>query len=76
MDETFYRVKAHRDELIKANRDSCDGATSPGLGNNGLNNEVKKLKAELEIQEAKYKAQFIEYVSSNDDFFFVVVTIL
>lgn len=64
MEETFLRVKTERDELIKrSNRDSTDGKPRDST----MTDEISTLKLELSRQKKAYEAQFIEYVSLNDN---------
>lgn len=59
MEETFKRVKTQRDELIKVKRDSLESPKRLSV-----DDEIIKLRNEMEIKQRTYEAQFIEYVST------------
>ena len=49
-------MQRERDHLVRQNRDSVDSKTS-------TNEEIQKMRSEIELQRKTYEAQFIEYVS-------------
>uniref|UniRef100_A0A182VQB9 Uncharacterized protein n=1 Tax=Anopheles minimus TaxID=112268 RepID=A0A182VQB9_9DIPT len=56
LENTFIKVQRERDQLVRQNRDSVDSKTS-------TNEEIQKMRSEIELQRKTYEAQFIEYKS-------------
>ncbi|EAA03904.6 AGAP003886-PA [Anopheles gambiae str. PEST] len=56
LENSFIQVQRERDHLVRQNRDSVDSKTS-------TNEEIQKMRSEIELQRKTYEAQFIEYKS-------------
>uniref|UniRef100_A0AAG5CZ25 Uncharacterized protein n=1 Tax=Anopheles atroparvus TaxID=41427 RepID=A0AAG5CZ25_ANOAO len=55
LENSFIQVQRERDHLARQNRDSVDSKTT-------TNEEIQKMRSEIELQRKTYEAQFIEYV--------------
>uniref|UniRef100_A0A182Q1J2 Shootin-1 n=1 Tax=Anopheles farauti TaxID=69004 RepID=A0A182Q1J2_9DIPT len=56
LENSFIQVQRERDHLVRQNRDSVDSKTT-------TNDEIQKMRSEIELQRKTYEAQFIEYKS-------------
>lgn len=56
LENSFIQVQRERDHLARQNRDSVDSKTT-------TNEEIQKMRSEIELQRKTYEAQFIEYKS-------------
>lgn len=57
LESSYIQVRRERDNLVRQNRDSVDSKTGP-------NEEIQKMRSEMELKRKTFEAQFIEYVSS------------
>lgn len=55
LETSYIQVRRERDNLVRQNRDSVDSKTGP-------NEEIQKMRSEMELKRQTFEAQFIEYV--------------
>lgn len=55
LETSYIQVRRERDNLVRQNRDSVDSKTGP-------NEEIQKMRSEMELKRKTFEAQFIEYV--------------
>lgn len=55
LETSYIQVRRERDNLARQNRDSVDSRTDP-------NEEISKMRSEMELKRKTFEAQFIEYV--------------
>lgn len=55
LESSYIQVRRERDNLVRQNRDSVDSKTGP-------NEEIQKMRSEMELKRKTFEAQFIEYV--------------
>lgn len=58
LENSYIQVRKERDQLVRQNRDSVDSKT-------GANEEIQKMRSEMELKRKTFEAQFIEYVSQK-----------
>ncbi|XP_058813459.1 shootin-1 [Topomyia yanbarensis] len=56
LENSYIQVRRERDNLARQNRDSVDSKTGP-------NEEIQKIRSEMELKRKTFEAQFIEYKS-------------
>lgn len=56
LETSYIQVRRERDNLARQNRDSVDSKTGP-------NEEIQKIRSEMELKRKTFEAQFIEYKS-------------
>ncbi|XP_053699332.1 shootin-1 [Sabethes cyaneus] len=56
LENSYIQVRRERDQLARQNRDSVDSKTGP-------NEEIQKMRSEMELKRKTFEAQFIEYKS-------------
>ncbi|XP_055525664.1 shootin-1 [Wyeomyia smithii] len=56
LENSYIQVRRERDQLVRQNRDSVDSKTGP-------NEEIQKIRSEMELKRKTFEAQFIEYKS-------------
>ncbi|XP_065078558.1 shootin-1 [Ochlerotatus camptorhynchus] len=59
LESSYIQVRRERDNLVRQNRDSVDSKTGP-------NEEIQKMRSEMELKRKTFEAQFIEYKSLTE----------
>ncbi|XP_055642028.1 arp2/3 complex-activating protein rickA [Toxorhynchites rutilus septentrionalis] len=54
LENSYIQVRKERDHLVRQNRDSVDSKTD-------TNEEIQKMRSEMELKRKTFEAQFIEY---------------